>query len=110
MGQALFEQEYFCRFLLGDRQVFSLGAIDSVVRGAAEREEALGWKLCGDLYQPAACGYSVYMLERRLRRKRDRSRLRDRWCDTLASGRPGSVATPTQRPYGIDVTSRERAA
>ena len=45
MGQALFEQEYFCRFLLGDRQVFSLGAIDSVVRGAEEREEALGWKL-----------------------------------------------------------------
>ena len=32
-------------FLLGDRQVFSVGAIDSIVAGAEEREEALGWKL-----------------------------------------------------------------
>ena len=45
MGEAVFEQEYFCRFLLGDRQVFSVGAIDSIVAGAEEREEALGWKL-----------------------------------------------------------------
>ena len=45
MGEAVFEQEYFCRFLLGDRQVFSVGAIDSIVAGAEEREESLGWKV-----------------------------------------------------------------
>ena len=44
-GRRYSSRSIFCRFLLGDRQVFSVGAIDSVVRGAAEREEVLGWKL-----------------------------------------------------------------
>ena len=46
MGEAVFEQEYF---LSGScwviRQVFSVGAIDSIVAGAEEREESLGWKV-----------------------------------------------------------------
>ena len=44
-GRRYSSRSIFAGFCLGDRQVFSLGAIDSVVRGAEEREEALGWKL-----------------------------------------------------------------
>ena len=41
MGEAVFEQEYFCRFLLGDRQVFSVGAIDSI--GQVRKNEKRRW-------------------------------------------------------------------
>ena len=46
MGEAVFEQEYFCRFLcwvIG--RCSSVGAIDSIVAGAENEKRALGWKL-----------------------------------------------------------------
>lgn len=42
MGAAKFEQEYHCKFLLGERQVFSLRSIDAV---AAQEHEKVGWDL-----------------------------------------------------------------